>query len=82
MFSPIISLLALVVSFLALAVSALTAWITLLRKGEIRMTLPTVIYFGSDGGSKDAARYFAHVRPPPQTELPLFFREMFVDAEK
>ena len=211
-FSSTISSLALVVSFLALAVSALTAWLTLLRKGEIRMTLPTVIYFGPDGGSKaeappekvflrtllystgkrghiienmfvrlhrgetrqnfnvwaygdknlnrgsglfvpetgfatnhhfllppdgtsfqfsmgqyvlevfvteigardprllwtanleitpenyrdfkqpghglyfdwgpDAARYFAHVRPPPQTEPPPFFREMFADAEK
>jgi hypothetical protein len=44
--------LALVASFLALAVSALTAWLTLLRKGEIRMTRPTVVYFGPDGGSK------------------------------
>ncbi len=52
MFSSATSLLALVVSILALAVSALTAWLTLLRKGEIRMTQPTVIYFGPDGGSK------------------------------
>jgi hypothetical protein len=51
-FNSIISLLALVVSILAFAVSALTAWLTLLRKGEIRMTQPTVIYFGPDGGSK------------------------------
>jgi hypothetical protein len=54
-FSSIVSSLALVVSFLALAVSALTAWLTLLRKGEIRMTRPTVVYFGPDGGSKAEA---------------------------
>jgi hypothetical protein len=30
----------------------------------------------------DAARYFAHVRPPPQTELPPFLREVFAAAEK
>lgn len=52
MFNSTISLLAFVVSFLALTVSALTAWFTLLRKGEIRMTLPTVIYFGPDAGAK------------------------------
>ncbi len=40
----------LVVSFLALAISALTAWLTLLRRGSIRMTQPTQIYFGPDGG--------------------------------
>jgi|HubBroStandDraft_4_1064222.scaffolds.fasta_scaffold226960_2 hypothetical protein len=55
-FGSIVSSLALVVSFLALAVSALTAWLTLLRKGEIRMTRPTVIYFGPDGGPKAEAR--------------------------
>jgi hypothetical protein len=30
---------------------------------------------------RDAARYFAHVRPPPQTELPAFIREMFADGK-
>jgi len=53
--TSIISLLALVIAFLALAVSALTAWLTLLRKGEILMTRPTVIYFGPDGRSKAKA---------------------------
>ena len=50
--SSTISLLAVIVSFLALALSAVTAWLTLLRKGEIKMTRPTIIYFGPDGGSK------------------------------
>jgi hypothetical protein len=53
--SATVSSLALVVSCLALAVSALTAWLTLLRKGEIHMTQPTMIYFGPDGGSKAEA---------------------------
>jgi hypothetical protein len=48
---PTISIIAVVVSILALAISALTAWLTLFRKGQIRMTRPTVIYFGPDGGS-------------------------------
>jgi hypothetical protein len=36
------------VSVLALAVSGVTAWLTLLRRGTVRMTQPTVIYFGPD----------------------------------
>ena len=40
------------ISILALAVSSLTAWLTLLRKGTVLMTQPTVIYFGPDGGTK------------------------------
>ena len=33
---------------LALAISATTAWLTLFRLGTIRMTQPTVIFFGPD----------------------------------
>lgn len=39
---------ALTVSVLALAVSATTAWLTLFRRGTVRMTQPTVIFFGPD----------------------------------
>jgi len=35
-------------STLALAVSATTAWLTLLRRGTVRMTHPSVIFFGPD----------------------------------
>lgn len=38
----------LTISVLALAISALTAWLTLFRRGTVRMTQPTVIFFGPD----------------------------------
>jgi len=37
------------ISFCALAISFVTAWLTLFRKGKLRMTKPTVIFFGPDG---------------------------------
>jgi len=37
------------ISILALCMSALTAWLTLLRRGTVKMIQPTVIYFGPDG---------------------------------
>jgi hypothetical protein len=40
--------IALTLSSLALAISATTAWLTLFRRGTIKMTQPTVIYFGPD----------------------------------
>ncbi|MBI6851235.1 hypothetical protein YA0002_00550 [Pseudomonas cichorii] len=40
--------IALTVSALALSISAVTAWLTLFRLGTVRMTQPTVIYFGPD----------------------------------
>ena len=40
-------------STLALCVSVVTAWLTFFRYGELRMTQPTVIFFGPDGGRRD-----------------------------
>jgi len=36
------------ISILALAISSTTAWLTLFRTGTVRMTQPTVIFFGPD----------------------------------
>ncbi|MDP8991435.1 MAG: hypothetical protein M3N41_15300 [Acidobacteriota bacterium] len=36
------------ISGLALTLSAVTAWLTLFRRGAVKMTQPTVIYFGPD----------------------------------
>ena len=51
MTNSVTSVLAFFVSLLALTLSAVTAWVTLLRRGEIRMTRPTVVYFGPDSGT-------------------------------
>lgn len=40
--------LSLILSLLALVVSGATAWLTLLRRGTVKMTQPTTIYFGPD----------------------------------
>ena len=41
--------LSLLVSAAALVVSVTTAWLTLFRRGALRMTKPAVVYFGADG---------------------------------
>jgi hypothetical protein len=38
----------LAISTLSLAVSAVTAWLTIFRRGIVKMTQPTVIFFGPD----------------------------------
>jgi hypothetical protein len=37
------------ISVLSLAISGLVAWLTLLRTGIVKMTQPTIIFFGPDG---------------------------------
>lgn len=41
------------ISALALAVSVTTAWLTYFRGGQLKMTQPTVIFFGPDGGRSE-----------------------------
>lgn len=43
------STISVIVSCLAILISAITAWLTLLRRGTIKMTQPTVVFFGPDG---------------------------------
>src|SRR5713101_4694978 len=38
----------LTISVLALCISAVTAWLTLFRRGTVKMTQPTIIFFGPD----------------------------------
>jgi hypothetical protein len=37
------------IALLALGISGVTAWLTLFRRGTIRMTQPTLLFFGPDG---------------------------------
>lgn len=46
---PLSFLIPVIISTLALIVSVTTAWFTFFRKGRIRMTQPTMIFFGPDG---------------------------------
>jgi hypothetical protein len=54
--------LSLSISCLAFVVSALTAWLTFFRRGKLRMTQPTVVYFGPDGGGEKEARNKVYLR--------------------
>ena len=58
--------IALGISGLALVVSGITAWLTLFRSGDLRMTQPTVVFFGPDGGRDDseAPRLKVFLRTP------------------
>src|SRR5579863_3734317 len=59
------------VSTLALAVSSITAWLTLFRRGTIKMTQPTVIFFGPDSG-----------RPNESPEPKIYLRALLFATSK
>jgi|SRR5580658_7209207 hypothetical protein len=70
--SEVFSVLAIAISTLALAVSAATAWLTLLRRGTVKMTQPTVIFFGPDGPRSSSL-------PEPQK---IFLRALLFSTSK
>ena len=45
-----------VISLVALSVTVASAWLTWFRRGRLRMTQPTVIFLGTDGGSRASGR--------------------------
>ena len=48
MFQAVVSVIAIMLSALALVVSAVTAWLTLFRRGQLKMTRPTMIALVQD----------------------------------
>jgi hypothetical protein len=43
-----IEIIAIIIAISSLSISILTLWLTLLRKGTVRMTQPTMLFFGRD----------------------------------
>ncbi len=48
--------IAIAISALAFLVSIFTAWFTLSRRGDLKMTQPTVVFFGPDGGRSEGEK--------------------------
>jgi hypothetical protein len=52
------NLVSLLISLVALGISSVTVWLTLLRRGKLQMTRPTVVFFGYDFQPKMTAKIF------------------------
>lgn len=51
-------IVSLAISVIALVISATTAWLTLFRRGTVKMTQPTVIFFGPDNNEEGSTKVF------------------------
>ena len=50
------------ISVLSLLISAITAWLTWIRRGTVKMTQPTTIFFGPDGSRFERGLPKVHLR--------------------
>lgn len=52
------SVAGLIISILSLCISLLTAWLTLFRRGRLKMTRPSIVFFGFDDLPRATAKIF------------------------
>lgn len=74
--------ISIVISIVALAISAVTFWLTRLRKGMVRMTRPTVIFFGPDGGGEVHKKVFIRTLLYSTSDRGQYIQNMYVRLQR
>jgi hypothetical protein len=70
-----------IISLFALLISAYTFWLTRLKKGFVKMTRPTVIFFGPDGvGSEN--KVFVRTLLYSTSESGCYIQNMFIRLQR
>ncbi len=72
--------LSLIVAGVALAVSISNLWLTQFRQGTVKMTRPSQIYLGPDGGVKGAQKVFLHTLLYSTTNLGNHVEDLYVEV--
>jgi len=67
-----------IISVVALLISVATFWLTRLRKGTIKMTKPTVIFFGPDGPGADLNKIFIRTLLYSTSDKGQYIENMYV----
>lgn len=68
----------LIISLLALLISAYTFWANRIKKGKVKMTRPTVIFFGPDGIGKEDKKVFIRTLLYSTSDKGKYIQNMFV----
>lgn len=72
------TVITLIVSIIALGISFLTFWLTRIKRGTLKMTRPTVIFFGPDGKGKDHQKVFIRTLLYSTSEQGKYIQNMFI----
>ncbi|MDB5209467.1 MAG: hypothetical protein JWQ30_294 [Sediminibacterium sp.] len=76
------TVITLVVSIIALSISFLTFWLTRIKRGSLKMTRPTVIFFGPDGRGKDHKKVFIRTLLYSTSEQGKYIQNMFIRLQR
>ena len=67
-----------IISCISLLIAAVTAWLTLFRRGTLAMTQPTMLFFGPDGGKPDEPKVFLRTLLYSTSQRGQLIESMFV----
>lgn len=75
--------ISIIISLIALAISAFTFWLNRLKKGVVKMTRPTVIYFGPDGGGGERqSKVFIRTLLYSTSDRGQYIQNMFIRLQR
>ena len=74
--------ISIIISLTALTISVLTFWLTRMRKGKVKMTRPTVIFFGPDGGGEKHNKIFIRTLLYSSSDRGQYIQNMFVRLQR
>jgi hypothetical protein len=71
-----------IISVVALLISILTFWLTRVKSGVIKMTRPTVIFFGPDGVGSEHNKIFIRTLLYSTSEKGKYVQNMFIRLQR
>jgi hypothetical protein len=74
--------ISILISVIALLVSFITLWLTRYRKGTIKMTKPTVIFFGPDGSGKEQNKIFIRTLLYSTSDRGQYIENMYIKLSR
>lgn len=74
--------LSIILSIAALTISALTFWLTRMKKGTVKMTRPTIIFFGPDGIGEKHKKVFIRTLVYSTSDRGQYIQNMFVRLQR
>jgi hypothetical protein len=76
------SIIPIIISSLALLISIITFWLTRIKKGKIKMTKPTIIFFGPDGVGADHKKIFIRTLLYSTADNGRYIQNMFIKLHR
>lgn len=74
--------ISLIIAIISLSVSLITFWLTRVRKGIIKMTRPTIIFFGPDGVGKSHKKVFIRTLLYSTSDKGKYIQNMFIRLQR